>query len=140
MVSISKVVVEYHITLFNVRIVDPLLTNNSINYCANPSCCDQMLLARLPDVEQPFCDGRMLIGDGCAEMGRQTCQGYRQHPSRLTTRFESSWSGAVRTLGTHGSYIGSAENSTCAAESVDRGFELCQDIHRNSVNKWWTLS
>ena len=44
-------------------------------------------------------------------------------PSKVTRRFESSWSGAVRTLGAVGSHISSLEVSTCPVESVDE--EVC---------------
>ena len=44
-------------------------------------------------------------------------------PFKVTRRFESSWSDAVRTHGTNESFIRSTEKSLCPAESVDE--EMC---------------
>ena len=42
---------------------------------------------------------------------------------KVAGRFQSSWSGGTRTLGTSGSHKSSGETSTCLAESV--GEEVC---------------
>lgn len=54
---------------------------------------------------------------GAQKMARETRRGHRQPPQ--TRRFESIWGGAVRTPCTGVPHIGSAEKSTCLAESVD---------------------
>lgn len=44
-------------------------------------------------------------------------------PSKVTVRFKSSWSDAMRTLGTRMSQISRAEKTTRPVESVDE--EMC---------------
>ena len=61
-------------------------------------------------------------------------------PSKVTRRFESSWSGAVRALGGSGSHISSPEVSTCPMEYVNEEVFCAGAMGRFSINRCWTLS
>ena len=68
---------------------------------------------------------------GGQKMAGQTCQTHHQHPSKVTIRFESSWSGAVRTLGTSRSPSVGRENLRVRWNLWKRTL-LCQYIGRVS--------
>ena len=61
-------------------------------------------------------------------------------PSKVMRRFESSRSGAVRTLGATLSHISSPEVSACSAESVDEEACCARAITLVSINSCWTFS
>ena len=56
-------------------------------------------------------------------------------PSKVTRRFESSRSGAVRTLGATVSRVSSPEVYACLAESVDEEACCAGAISRVSINR-----
>ena len=87
-----------------------------------------------------FCDG-MLTNDGyIGKSGVRHVRGTISAPSKLTRRFESIWSGAVRTLGTTVSHISSPEVSTCPAESVDEEVCCAGITSRFYINRRWKFS
>ena len=61
-------------------------------------------------------------------------------PSKVTRRFESSWSGAVRTLGATVLHISSPEISACLVEFVDEEACCAGTITQVSINRCWTFS
>ena len=88
-----------------------------------------------PKVWSTYCCDRMLTNHGYTENRALDMSGAPSAPlSKVTRRFESSWSGAVRTLAVIGSHISNPEISTCLAESVG------EDVCYVGTTSWFSIN